>query len=294
MKHMKRTSIVLSAIVFVFGVQTCVADNDGTVKHTLPGTGLSVTLPTGITPGPLGTYFTDEAGSITVVVLAGPASFNLENDRTYRTIFPDPPEKVEGRHLSGNLYRRTRSQHGGAWDGWWLSAIRGSAVLNVQAMYTAQSGEEFEKLKAMFSSIVWKESEVDSELAFGMTTSVPNRHVVRSGFGPLSFTKDGQPGGSGHSLLLQVMPVASGQGKLVVPAACASGFEAAFQGESYSGPNEIEQDGIVACDAWSSAASGEPRYMAMLLMPNGAVVSAIGKGDPLQFRSSVLKLHATR
>jgi hypothetical protein len=248
-------------------------------------------MPEGMKPGPIGTYLTNESGTTTVVIIAGPAKFSLENDRTYRTLFSDPPETMPG---LGNLYRRTRAQHGGGWDGWWLSAIRGETVLNVQVSYTGTDPDEFESLKKLFSSIQWREGPSDPELAFGLTTSISDLHVVHDGFGALSFTVDGKAGTRGRSLLLQAMPVPRGTGELVVPGACASGFAASFQGQSYTGPNEIEEKGIVVCDAWSNEGSGNARYMALLLMPSGAVVSVSGSGDPLQMRSAALNLRATR
>src|SRR5579862_193887 len=64
--------------------------------------------------------------------------------------------------------------------------------------------------------------------------------------------------------------------------------------QRYSGPHFLNENGIVACDGWSTETNGPPTYLMFLLMPNGAVLTAIGSGTPEPFRSALLGMQLTR
>lgn len=264
------------------------------VAVSVPGTGVRLTLPLGISAMPLGTYFTDASGETVIQLFGGSGLSNLENNSTYIRLFPDTPEKFSGAHVTGNLYKRTRAKHGGAWDGWWLNVVRGDAVLSVQIMYIGQPGERFERLKALFYDLEWNEREVVTELAFGASISVPKLRLVTGSFGGLNYTENGQAKSSGSELRVMTLPVNASQAKILMPAGCAQSFAAVFKNEPYSGPHYLERNGISFCDAWKPERNGRSRYLALLRMPNGAVLNAIGSGDVDQFRAALLDIRLTR
>jgi hypothetical protein len=294
---MMKKTIAIGLLGLVSLCSSCGSESGESGKRdivTLPGTGVSVSLPQGILPGPLGTYFTDASGETILQFTAGPAAFNFENKALYKAVFPDPPERLKTAHLTGNLYKRVRVLHGGKWDGWWLSVVRGGSALTVQAMYTGKDAAQFERLKTIFSDLSWDETRLNTELAFGAHIPLQNLHLVSGVFGGLSYTESGQAGDRGASLIVETNPVPPSRGKTLLPAVCAPGIAAAMQKAAYSGPHFLNENGIVACDGWSTETHGPPTYVMFLLMPNGAVLTAIGSGTPEQFRSALLGMQLTR
>lgn len=261
---------------------------------SLKGTGLKMVLPQDIKPMPLGTYLTDELGEIIIQFLAGPAISNQEDNPANRKLFPDPPEKFQGGQISGNLYKRTRKEHGGKWDGWWMCIVRDEVMLNVQVMYIGNSDKKFESLKMFFSDLIWDEQQLDPELAFGASIKLPKSYTLSSAFGSLNYKKSGQNSNSKSNIMIQAVPVTSTQGKKIIPAVCGPGFAAAFHDHTYHGPHFLNENSIVFCDAWSTEKSGRNMYKAMLLMDNGAALSVTGTGDAEIFRKALLNISFTR
>ncbi len=278
----------------LFAVSACNAGEPVSppVRQAMPGTGVSVELPPGMVPAAVGTHSVSDSGHTIVNFMAGPRHLGFESDGIHRELLPDGPIEIPG---VGNLYRRTRAEHGGGWDGWWLSIVRGDKALAVQAMYTGDSPDEFARLKDVVSSVRWKEDKLDPQLAFGMTTSVPGLKVAQGGFGGLAFTVDGRLGTRGDNLVLLAMPIPARRIADVYPAGCEPAFAAAFSGQSYEGPNDMGGNGIVGCDAWVTNDEDKTSYAAFVVLPSGrGLLQVMGEGDPAELRASLLDLRLTR
>jgi hypothetical protein len=99
----------------------------------------------------------------------------------------------------------------------------------------------------------------------------------------------------GPSLLIMPIPIPGAKHAAIMqPDKCASLFASSFRAGSYAGPFDVTENGIKACDAWGVESDGRTKYMSMMVMPNGALLSVMGWGDPDQFRASLMHMSMTR
>jgi hypothetical protein len=260
------------------------------------GTGVSIALPSSMQRGPLGAYFTEPSGHTIVQILVGSQENAVENAPMFRTLYPEGPKQITRGKTKARLYKRTRAEHGGGWDGWSYNILGRDAALNVSVMYTGSDAEWFESFAAVLETLDWNEQLLDSEQSFQAGISVPGLKLVPRQVGALSFTPDGRPGTPVPSLMVQVMPVTSAQADEVFPAICESDLLKKVDGGEYSGPHMFEGDGVSGCDSWGTD-QGRMRYVIILRTEDGAVLSGIGNLTPdnleaskASFRSSFLQM----
>lgn len=294
MKLRKKSTSFYSAILMAALLSSSACSKDIEKPKSLkqiPGTPISLSLPESYKPAPLGTTMMSSDLATTITVMMGPISNDPIQSEGYKVLFQNEPESVKTGNFNAKLYKRTRVQDGGAWDGWFLSSRSGETSINILATYMGNSEDEFETLRDILLSASNNGEPSNAEVSFGATATVPGLQLVRSGVGGLGFTESGEAEPTPHNLIFVAIPVPEGQNFDLTLEKCKEVFSASFQGIQFVGPHSISIDGKPGCDAWS-AESG--RYAAVVALPNGAVVQATGSGQPDLLRTGVLSLRNLR
>lgn len=251
-----------------------------------PGTGVSMALPLSMQRGPIGAYFMEPSGHTFVQIIVGRKEHAVENGPLFRKIYPMEPKRTDRGQTKGRLYKRTRAENGGGWDGWSYNVLGQGSALNVSVMYTGSDSRWFDSFEHALETLQWDEQQLDSEESFQAHISVPGLQLVQRQVGGLSFTADGSVGSGVPSFVVQVMPVTPTQASELFPAICETGLTQAFGEGEYSGPHRFEGDGIAGCDGWGAAEGTKMVYVAILRTADGAVLSAIGNLAPASFDAS--------
>lgn len=257
----------------------------------IPGTPISLALPESYKPALLGPTVMSADLATTITVMLGPSSNDPMQSEGYKALFHNAPESVKTGNFNATLYKRTRAQDGGAWDGWLLSSKSGETSINILASYTGNSEDEFETIRKILLSASNSGQPADAEKSFGATATVPGLQLVQSSVGGLGFTESGEAEPTPRNLLFVPIPTPAGQHLDLTLDKCQQVFAAYFQGSQFVGPHSISIGGQPGCDAWS-AESG--RYVAVVVLPNGALVQATGSGQPDMLRTGVLSLRNIR
>jgi hypothetical protein len=278
-----------SVVVFGTAVYVVAAKADPEHRVAVPGTGVTMTLPEGVVLPPFGTFLYDNAREVVVVVTAASASRDQTQDPLMRALYPDPVESFRSSTLEGNLYRRTRAEDGGGYDGWWLVVHKDDQILDVKISYSGSKPGEFLRLKQYLSTVSWDGRLADPEVAFGLKLNVPGMQLVRAGFGALSYSSDGQPNENEPYLLATVIP-----GRLMGDISnfrrvCEAGKSISAQGKSFSQIRYQTSNRMTVCDAWSlnPTLTGQD-YFAALMLPDASIVQVAGHGEPEVFQRSLL------
>jgi hypothetical protein len=287
----KRTSIVtwacgiaaLITAICVIGAKP--ASKSGAT--VIPGIGVTMTLPEGVTIAPIGTNYMSDAKDIFMAVSVGPSYRNAETMTSARALYPDPAEPFQSSSLNGVLYKRTRAASGGTWDGWWLEVIRGDRVLDLKISYSGSRPEEFQDLKKYLLTASWNDKTLDPEIAFGLKLKIPDMQVVRAGAGALMYNQDGLPHPGAQYILLNTMPNSFHGDATKFHKLCALMAPAILHSESVSIRYQTEKQ-MTVCDAWTSTMSATSEYYAALMLPDGSIAQAHGHGYPDVFQHSLL------
>lgn len=294
MKFQKKSTSFYSAtlIVALLSSSACSKEIEKLeASQQIPGTPISLALPKAYKPALLGPTVMSADLATTITVMLGPSSNDPMESDGYKALFHNAPESVKTGNFDAKLYKRTRAQDGGAWDGWFLSSRNGKTSLNILASYTGTSEDEFEAIRKILLSATNSGQPADAEKAFGATAAVPGLRLVQSSVGGLGFTESGEAEATAQSLLFVPIPTPAGQQLDLTLDKCQQVFGASFQGGPFVGPHSISISGQPGCDAWS-AESG--RYVAVVALPNGALVQATGSGQPEMLRTGVLSLRPIR
>jgi hypothetical protein len=257
----------------------------------IPGTGVTMALPDGVKAPPLGTNYTNDAEDILVAISVGPASRNISKFPSFRALYPDPVESFQSSTLSGDLYKRTRVESGGPWDGWWLEVTEGDRVLDLKIYYSGTNPEKFLELKQYLSTASWNKNTVNPEIAFGLKLGIQNLQVVPAGAGALMYNKDGHPHPGTQYILLNTGPISFGNDIKKFHQACTSMAPAILHGKPIS-VRYTKKNNITVCDAWGTTTSTGSDYYAVLMLPDGSVAEARGHGDPNTFQQALLGAQA--
>ena len=239
--------------------------------------------PPGMALARTGSVLVDEAGETIVIVAQGDDKFNLENNPAWRKVYRHPPEQIDTKDIVGNLYRRTRAADGGAWDGWYFSASRGSKNLTMMVSYAGNSPEAFSRLRDSILTLTWDESTLDPELAMGVRMAVPGLQVVRDTFGALYYNETGQFGAPGPALIVQALPLSSYKASQIFPSGCEKILGTVFPANAMSGPNQAQNGSVRFCESWSKTVAPEMRYMALVRLPNGGIITVMGSATSVKF-----------
>lgn len=257
------------------------------VAVKVPGTGVSMSLPASMQRGPLGAYYMEPSGQTIVQILVGRKEHGVEEAPLFGRMYPTGPRRIDLGQTQARLYKRTRAENGGGWDGWSYNVSGRESALNVSVMYTGSDAEWFDSFEQLLETVRWDERELDSERSFQAHISVPGLQLVQRQVGGLRFTADGSPDAGGvPSLGVQAMPVTAAQAGQLFPAICATGIANAFEPGKYSGPHRFESEGIAGCDGWASVEDEKMVYIVILRTADGAILSAIGNLAPKNFEAT--------
>jgi hypothetical protein len=257
----------------------------------IPGTGVTMTLPEGVTISPIGTIFANDAKDVTIAVSVAPSFRNATTLPSLRAHYPDQVESFRSSELSGVLYKGTRAESGGAWDGWWLEVIRGDQVLDLKIFYSGSSPEKFLELKKYLSTASWNDKILDPEAAFGLKLEVPNLQLARAGAGSaLMYNQDGRPYPGAQYIVLDAIPNNYHGNISMLRRLCESRALTITHGQPVSVRYQTKNQ-IVICDVWDSTTSSGHEYFAALMLSNGWIVTTHGHGDPDAFQQALLGLH---
>jgi hypothetical protein len=275
-------------LAVLLGASTSIMATDANGKRTnVWGTGVSLVLPPGVAVAPLGTNYTNVAQDILVSISVGPSYRDISAFPKVRSMYPDPVESLQNASLSGSVYKRTRMESGGPWDGWWLEVKRGSNVLDVRIYYSGSDSKTFPALKSYLSSVSWDDRTIDPEVAFGLKLEIPRLQVVRAGAGALLYNEDGEPLQRGQYLLLNTSPHSFGKDISKFRKLCEVGGPTVLLGHS-SSIRYAEVNGVNVCDAWTSATSNGRDYYAAVMFSDGSLAQAKGHGDRDAFQQALL------
>jgi hypothetical protein len=275
-------------LAVLLGASTSIMAADAGEKRTnVWGTGVSLILPPGVAVAPLGTNYTNVAQDILVAISVGRSDRGISAYPKIRSMYPDPVESLQNAALSGSIYKRTRMESGGLWDGWWLEVKRGSKVLDLKIYYSGSDSKTFPALKSYLSSVSWDDGAIDPEVAFGLRLEIPKLQVVRAGAGALLYNEDGQPFQRGQYLLLNTAPQPFGKDISKFRKLCKVVEPTVLLGQS-SSLRYAEVNGVNVCDAWKSAVSNGRDYYAAVLFSDGSLAQAKGHGDRDAFQQALL------
>jgi hypothetical protein len=260
------------------------------MSFAFPGTGLSVDVPPDLRPTPVGSALIDESGETIILFSGGASQTDLETDPTWRALYRNPPERIKTDFIEGNLYKRTRQNDGGKWDGWFLAVHRGNKSFIVMASYTGTSQEKFERIRKQLTTIRWNDKHIEAEKAMGVQLAPNGLKAVPDVFGALSYNTEGRIGGSGPNILVQLMPIPPAQAPAIVPSGCATVLGNAFAGVPYEGPKIDTSEGFQRCEAWSNQTSKEIRYASLVRTPNNGLLMIVGTSTAEQFKDFLPKI----
>lgn len=267
-------------VIAAIALHASLAGASETTVARIPGTGVTMTLPSSMQRGPVGTYFTEPSGRTFVQIIAGGKEHAADSSPLFRAIFPAEPKPIDRGRTKGLLYKRTRKENGGGWDGWSYNVLGQDSALNVSVMYTGSDSQWFDSFEHVLETLQWDERQLDSERSFQAHIAIPGLQLVPKQVGGLSFTADGSAGSAVPSFIVQVMPVTPTQASEVFPAICETGLTKVFGKGEFSGPHRFDGEGVAGCDGWGAATDGRTVYVASLRTTDGAVLSAIGNLAP--------------
>ncbi|WP_394781775.1 hypothetical protein [Undibacterium sp.] len=257
---------------------------------SFPGTGVRIDAPAYLSSLKAGAVLIDEPGETIIAFSGGPAKTSLETDPNWRALYKNPPEKIKTKYITANLYRRTRAADGGGWDGWFLAITRGDKSLAAMASYTGNSQASFEQIKEYLLTVRWDESDIKPEEAMGVRLSPGGLQVVPGMFGALAYNKGGRIGAFSPNIFILNQPITLAKAKLMFPAGCDSIMNGAFAGKSHEGPELHERGAIQFCDAWGSQAPSEMSYFSLVKLPNGALLTIMGKSPKPEFNEFLVRV----
>lgn len=288
--------IVAGAGVAIWTSRTSQADEqvDTQSATALPGTGVSIVLPKGVIPSPLGTTYTDDRKETVLAIMVAKAERNPENDPIWKKVYPEPVEDFRNSSLSGRLYKRTRAKDGGGYDGWWLSAVKGDYFLDLKISYSGRDPHEIEKLKEYVSTVKWDGTLGDSEKAFGLRLTIPGMQVVHTGVGGLLYSASGQIGEQQPNLMLIAIPGYATEDPDAFRTVCEGVRDRMMPGEAASPVRYQTEHSIRTCDSWGGMSLIGQKYSAVVMLPGSGAFMASGTGDPQVFQRALLGLQVIR
>jgi hypothetical protein len=246
-------------------------------RTVIPGTGVTMTLPEGVTVSPLGTTFSDADREVTVSVVVGPSSKDMRES----VAFPDAGEPFRTSTITGEIYKRARSEGHGAWDGWLLKVSRGGKSLDVLISYTGPERGRFQELKTYLSTVSWNDAAVDPEISFGLKMNVSGLRLIPDVAGALGYSADGKP--SQHEPSMYVTAVGIGlNGDMVKFRQLCEKDATVIAGDKPVPVRYQSKSNTWVCDAWKQF------YVAVLMLPDGSVAQVVAQGNPDVFQAALL------
>jgi hypothetical protein len=260
-----------------------VSSNASADPVSIIGTGVTIDVPSTLSRMKIGSFLIDDAGETIIAFTGGETKSNMETDPVWRALYRNPPEKIDTKHIKGNLYKRTRVSDGGKWDGWFLSVPRGGKTLMVSASYTGNSPRDFERIRNHLLTIRWDDENISSEKAMGIHLNTKGLMIVPHIFGGLTYNETGTLEQNGKHIIVAVQPVTALKGEKIFSAGCGAVLNPVFANESHHEPELREKSSIQLCEAWSTGHSQEMRYVSLVKLPNNVLLSVVASSPSNQF-----------
>jgi hypothetical protein len=245
-------------------------------------------LPPGVVASPLGTAFANQDASIMVAVMTGAAEAFRKKSQFDQRLYPEPIEAFRSGTLAGTVRHRTRKLDGGTWDGWVLQVVRGEKVMEVMITFQGADEKTFADLKQVIYSVSWDDRVMDPELAFGLKLDPPGLKLEKTGTGALAYSVDGLTNPDEPNLFLSTIPVRSKATPETFHLLCEKTVPVAFRGAPSRPLQYVTSSALSLCDSSGAPASAGAIYSAVVQFPDGAVVTAFGRGNPEDLRHSLL------
>lgn len=254
--------------------------------YEIPGMGVKLALPEGVSPPPFGAIFRSSDRTITIAVSVSSTDLPRENEEALEQTYPEPVTTFHGDTLDGILHRRTRGD-GRTWDGWWLNVQKGKQHLGVMVSYQGNDPKKFEELKSVLSTIVWDGRTPDPETVFGMKVDAPGLQLVRENSGALMYSANGGPDWHQPFILLMALPNKLEEDKLGNGEICGLAATKFFEGKSASEPRYSQTGGVRMCDVHGETSDTGVNYYAAMAFPDGAAIQVVAEGEPDAIRAAI-------
>ena len=257
-------------------------------QTVVPGTGVSLALPEDVVISPLGTMFANKDASILISVTTGPSANNPLERGVFKQAFSPSVEKFHNATLDGTLLHRTRKLDGGGWDGWVLVVVRGDRLLVVQVGYQGTRDESLDPLRKVLDTVSWDERTLDPEAAFGLQVNPPGLQLEQGATGGLAYSVDGGPSPNEPNINIMAAPIRSSGGAEIFHQLCEKASLATFKGRLPAPLQYTTTNGVSLCDTQGDSVLKDPDYFAAVEFPDGAMMTAWGRGDASALRQSLL------
>lgn len=287
----------------------------------VPGTGVTMKLPPGVTLAPVGTMMSDPKWEVSVSVVTARATSSLAPVLTklWRTQHPGEMQTVTIGEHSGTLSRHPREGSDESEGRWSLLVMAEEVQLDIELRDRRNDPSAFEALRQFLSSVKWDPSKVDAEQSFGATPgAIEGMTLEKTSAGQLLYRPTGKPG-SGVELVLTggslptlgQLDVALCREKLRATAEQSLARPAAFEAiapDASTSPaaltvgDPVSIPGLIGCELDARGRDGRRHYMAFLqfgspgvfVLVNGEAPSASYDEWRPRFRGAALHLRSLR
>lgn len=257
-------------------------------QTVVPGTGVSLALPKGVTAPPFGTTFANKDASINVIITTGPSANNPFKRGVLAQAFSPTTEAFHSATLDGTLLHRTRKVDGGGWDGWALYVVRGPRILTVMIGYNGTDEAVLGELKEILNTVSWDEHVTDPEAAFGLRVNPPGQQLVPGATGGLDYSASGRVNTYEPHLNLTASPIRFNGDPETFRQLCERTASIAFKDRLPAPLQYTKTNGILLCDTSENYGHNDSDYYASIEFPDGATAVIRGRGDPNALRQALL------
>ena len=273
------------ATLMLLSVGSDAAPSSDSSSITLPGTGIRVVPPKGMSLAPAGSTLIDDSGKISISFLPSDDATSMEKSAVWSWIEKDPPEQVVVYNLPGlHLYRRLRSRDGGLWDGWWCCSFpamaRSSRSWRATWARRPYSGRRSVAQKSLLDDLLGQELP-DPELSIGAKANPKGLASFRWRLlAERVYSKSGKFGDTHPSLIIAPIPLPPAKADALFPALCEKSLPAVFRGQQVTPSPPREANGLRYCEAMTDKPGGEVVFAALVLLPNHGVLTVMGSAGP--------------
>ena len=169
-----------------------------------------------------------------------------------------------------------------------LSMTKGDKNLTVLASYTGLSPETFRRFKDHLLTISWDPSVADPELAVGVSLAPKGLQVVRGIFGGIAYNRAGVLSNPDAIHACSALPIPTMKSADIFPAGCKESISAGVGTDSIVGPLSKDTQTHAYCEGWGKKASTKLRYLALVRLPSGSIITVGGTAEAADFDAALL------
>ncbi len=282
-KHGARKLLWPTIFVFLVSVQAASAQDK---PFEVPGTGITIVLPPGLALGHVGAFLFDGTGETSISFASLEEKQNPDADPVWRSIFPRKAGSV-GHLPKGKLRRRSRAADGGEWEGLMLTSVREGRALQVILNYKGNSPETFESLRKSLLTVTWDPGAAQTELAMGVDFDFEGLKPVAGEIALLMYTSTGLASGEGMRVDVLPMPMTAARENATFPAHCEAVLAGGLLGAAHSPVVMKTLPTHSYCELWTDPIAAEGKYMAMVRLKAGGLMTLWGTAPPAEFAAAL-------